>query len=246
MAKAAPAEQIRLLDVAALDSQATKINREITEATADAQLAAADSALEEATGALTEVQVEVAAAAGVLKESERAVEKVVAHIAKDQSRIDAGAGTHQDMMALSHEIDSLTIRRNELEDTELEHMTELEEVQERAAEAQALVDTRTSEQAEHLARRDAALAALRQQLAENQSARATLAATFDEGLITTYERLRTRNGIGAARLFHGVSEASGMALAAGDLGEIKAAPADELVFCPDTGAILVRSEEWGA
>ena len=38
MAKAAPAEQLRLLDVAALDSQATMLTRQIAEATADAQL----------------------------------------------------------------------------------------------------------------------------------------------------------------------------------------------------------------
>lgn len=246
MAKAAPAEQLRLLDVAALDSQATKLNRQIAEATADAQLAAAQASLTEARAAQAEVQLEVDAAAAALKESELAVEKVVAHIGKDQKRIDAGAGTHQDLMALSHEIDSLTARRNDLEDTQLELMSALEDVQERAAEAQALTATRTGEHAEHLARRDAAVAALQDQLAESRAARATLVATFDEALITIYERLRTRNGIGAARLFHGTSEASGIALSAGDLGEIKAAPADELVFCPDTGAILVRSDEWGA
>ncbi|MFL4479796.1 zinc ribbon domain-containing protein [Paeniglutamicibacter sp. ORCA_105] len=246
MAKAAPAEQLRLLDVAALDSQATKLTRQIAEATADAQLAAAQVALEEARAAQDEVQIEVDAAAAALKESELAVEKVAAHIGKDQKRIDAGAGTHQDLMALSHEIDSLTVRRNDLEDTELELMSALEEVQERAAEAQARTATRADEHAKHLARRDAAVALLQDQLAESRDARARLVATFDETLITIYERLRTRNGIGAARLFHGTSEASGIALSAGDLGEIKAAPADELVFCPDTGAILVRSEEWGA
>lgn len=246
MAKAAPAEQLRLLEVAALDSQATKLTRQITETTADAELVAAASALEEAKSTVAEIQVRVEAAAVALKESERAVEKVVAHIAKDQSRIDAGAGTHQDLMALSHEIDSLTVRRNELEDTELELMSALEEVQDEAAAARSLTDTRTAEHQEHLVRRDAAVAALKEQLTQNQGTRATLAATFDEALITIYERLRTRNGIGAARLFHGTSEASGIALAAGDLGEIKRAPADELVYCPDTGAILVRSEAWGA
>lgn len=246
MAKAAPAEQLRLLELAALDSEITKLTRQVSEATADAQLAAAEAALQEARAAQVQIQQEVEAAAAALKDSELAVEKVAAHIAKDQARINANAGTASDMMALSHEIDSLTVRRNGLEDAELELMGTLEELQTQAEAAGELTATRTGEHGEHLARRDAAVAELQEQLAGTRSARAELAATFDESLISTYERLRTRNGIGAARLFHGTSEASGMALAAGDLAEIKAAPADEIVFCPDTGAILVRSAEWGA
>jgi predicted nucleic acid-binding Zn-ribbon protein len=246
MAKAAPAEQLRLLELAALDSEITKLARQVSEATADAQLAAADAALEEARAAQAQIQQEVDAAASALKESELAVEKVAAHIAKDQARINSNAGTASDMMALSHEIDSLTVRRNGLEDAELELMGALEELQGQAEAAGELTATRTGERDAHLARRDAAVAELQTQLAGTRSARAELAATFDEPLISAYERLRARNGIGAARLFHGTSEASGMALAAGDLAEIKSAPADEIVFCPDSGAILVRSAEWGA
>ncbi|GAA5225959.1 zinc ribbon domain-containing protein [Paeniglutamicibacter antarcticus] len=246
MAKAAPEEQLRLLDVAALDSQTTKLAREITEATADADLDAAQTALDEVRSVQAEVQERVETAAGALKESELAVEKVAAHIAKDQARINANAGTASDMMALSHEIDSLTVRRNGLEDTQLELMGTLEEVQEEAAEAEKLTAARASEHAEHLARRDTVIGALQARLAETKIARAELAATFDETLMGTYDRIRTRNGIGAARLFHGKSEASGIALSAGDLAEIKASRPDELVFCPDTGAILVRSSEWGA
>ncbi|WP_411734781.1 zinc ribbon domain-containing protein [Paeniglutamicibacter sp.] len=246
MAKAAPAEQLRLLEVAALDSEITQLTRKISEATADAQLAAAQAGLDEARAAQAQIQQEVAVAAAALKDSELAVEKVAAHIAKDQTRINSNAGTASDMMALSHEIDSLTVRRNGLEDAELELMGALEELQAQEDAAGSLTATRTEEHAGHLARRDAAVAALEAELANTKSARAELAASFDDALMSTYDRLRTRNGIGAARLFHGTSEASGMALAAGDLAEIKAAPADEVVFCPDSGAILVRSAEWGA
>lgn len=246
MAKAAPAEQLRLLEVAALDSEITKLTRQISEATADAQLAAAQAGLDEARAAQAQLQQEVDAAAAALKESDLAVEKVAAHIAKDQARINSNAGTASDMMALSHEIDSLTVRRNGLEDTELELMGALEELQAQADAAGKLTAAKMEEHAGHLARRDAAVSELQAHLAGTKSARAELAATFEEPLISTYERLRTRNGIGAARLFHGTSEASGIALAPGDLAEIKAAPADEIVFCPDTGAILVRSSEWGA
>ncbi|QXQ08845.1 zinc ribbon domain-containing protein [Paeniglutamicibacter sp. Y32M11] len=244
MAKAAPAEQLRLLDVAALDSEITKLTHQIDVAKADAELAAAHTALTEARAAEAEVKQELDAAAAALKASELAVEKVASHIAKDQARINSNSGTATDLMALSHEIDSLTVRRNELEDNELELMGTLEEVQEQAAVVAAETAAKLSDHDQHLARRDAAVKALQDQLAKTTAARAELVGTFEESLINTYERLRTRNGVGAARLFHGTSEASGMALAPGDLSEIKAAAADDIVFCPDTGAILVRSTEW--
>ena len=56
--------------------------------------------------------------------------------------------------------------------------------------------------------------------------------------------LNGMSGVGAARLFHGKSEGSGMMLSPGDLAEVKAAADDDIVFCPDSGCILVRSAEW--
>lgn len=246
MAKAAPAEQLRLLDLAQLDSRITKLKRTITEASKDAEVDAAAALLEESSAALAEVATRLAAHETALKASEAAVEKVTTHINKDQARIDKNAGSASDMMALSHEIESLTKRRNELEDAELELMGELEELQAEHQAATAHRDRRAAELEAHTARRDAAVAALKAENAEVESARKALAATFEESLLAIYERTRTRGGIGAARLFHGISEASGIALAAGDLAEIKATPVDDIVFCPDSGAILVRNSEWGA
>ncbi|PQZ87324.1 DNA-binding protein [Arthrobacter sp. MYb227] len=246
MAKAAPAEQLRLLDVAQLDSQITKLKRSITEASKDSDLDAAVAQHAESAAALTEVSARLSAATQGLKESELAVEKVVAHINKDQDRIDRNAGSASDMMALSHEIETLTVRRNELEDHELELMGELEEIQAEHDAASAFLATHAEEVANHTARRDASVATLTRELAATENTRKDLAATFDEVLIGAYERVRSRGGIGAARLFHGTSEASGIALAAGDLAEIRAAAADDIVYCPDSGAILVRNSEWGS
>jgi predicted nucleic acid-binding Zn-ribbon protein len=36
-----------------------------------------------------------------------------------------------------------------------------------------------------------------------------------------------------------------MTLTGSDLEQVRAAPADDVVFCPDCGAILVRTEESG-
>jgi len=54
------------------------------------------------------------------------------------------------------------------------------------------------------------------------------------------QSLRGRIGIGAARLRGRVSEASNMELAPAELTDILAMAPDELVHCPQSGAILVR------
>jgi len=70
------------------------------------------------------------------------------------------------------------------------------------------------------------------------------AEALDAGMLAVYEKTIARRGVGAARLFHGKSEGSGMMLSPGDLAEVKAAADDDIVFCPDSGCILVRSAEW--
>ena len=74
--------------------------------------------------------------------------------------------------------------------------------------------------------------------------RAEFADGLDAGMLAVYEKTLAKRGVGAARLFHGTSEGSGMQLSPGDLAEIKAAAEDDIVFCPDSGCILVRSSEW--
>ena len=91
---------------------------------------------------------------------------------------------------------------------------------------------------------DAELAMVEAEASGLRAQRTEFAAGLEPGMLAIYEKTLARRGVGAARLFHGTSEASGMKLSPGDLAEIKGAAADDIVFCPDSGAILVRSDEW--
>jgi predicted nucleic acid-binding Zn-ribbon protein len=93
--------------------------------------------------------------------------------------------------------------------------------------------------------RDSELAEIEAQRGKVQAQRSELAATFDTALLAIYERILARRGVGAARLFHGKSEGSGMQLSPGDLADISGAAPDDIVLCPDSGCILVRSGDWG-
>ena len=154
-------------------------------------------------------------------------------------------GAHsKDLVALQKDIASLNKRRSDLEDVELEVMERLDSLRERQAAQQQIVDDIQGSFGKIRAELDAALAEIDAEAAEVRAKRAEFVQGLDAGMVAVYDKTLAKRGVGAARLFHGTSEASGMKLSPGDLADIKSAAADDLVFCPDSGAILVRSDEW--
>jgi uncharacterized protein len=64
-------------------------------------------------------------------------------------------------------------------------------------------------------------------------------------LLALYEKQRARYGSGASLLRGGVSLASGVKLNENDMVTIRAAAPDDVLLCPDSSAILVRTGESG-
>jgi uncharacterized protein len=244
MAKAAPAEQLRLLDLQALDGRIRQLDNRIKVLRDDPRLADLQAGLSVAQSDLVVLNTEVADTRRELTRAETDVEQVAARIARDEAKLNSGTGLSKDLVALQNDLVSLSKRRSDLEDAELEVMERLENAVARQEKQQGVVHDISS-----------SLSGIRAELvgqvgeveAEKQATlaqRAELAASFDEGLLGLYERTLAKRGIGAARLFHGTSEGSGMQLSPGDLADIRKAAEDDIVFCPDSGCILVRSAEW--
>ena len=246
MAKASPAEQLRLLDLQALDSRIRKLRSEARAATQNPAIAAAEARRAEAQDDLTRAEAAVTAVERDITEAEDNVAAVVARLERNQARLDSGAGTSKDLTALQHDIESLVRRRSDLEDVELEAMERLETVRDTAAQARSACDEATAALTALTDVRDADLARIRADEAAALAERTQLAQGFEPGLLALYEKTLDRHGVGAARLFHGSSEGSGMQLSPGDLADIRKAAEDDVVFCPDSGCILVRSQEWGS
>jgi uncharacterized protein len=244
MAKAPASEQLRLLDLQALDSKLTQLDRRAAAVSANADIAALKEKLAAADSGLVAINTEASDTAMQLKRAETDVELVQTRIDRDQQRLDSGAGSPKDLSALQSELVSLNKRRSDLEDAELEVMERLESVRARQAEHQRSNDALAQELVALEKTRDDELAGIAAERKEVESARSELAGTFEAPLLAVYEKTRAHRGIGAARLFHGKSEGSGMQLSPGDLNEIRSAAADEIVFCPDSGCILVRSADW--
>jgi hypothetical protein len=75
--------------------------------------------------------------------------------------------------------------------------------------------------------------------------RSTIVGKVPADLMALYERQRSRYGVGASHLRGGVSGASGVRLTESDMARIRSAAPDEVILCPDSDAILVRTAESG-
>ena len=244
MAKAAPAEQLKLLELQGLDAKLKSLSNRRRSLETDPRIEDLQSALSIATGELATAKMAVHDAEMELKRAEADVEQVATRIERDETKLNSGTGLSKDLVALQKDIASLNKRRSDLEDVELEVMERLDSLRERLAAQQKIVDDIQGSFGAIRAELDEQLAEISAEETVVRGRRAEFAAGLDSGMLAVYEKTLARRGVGAARLFHGTSEGSGMQLSPGDLAEIKAAAEDDIVFCPDSGCILVRSAEW--
>lgn len=168
---------------------------------------------------------------------------VVAQRVKRDEQLLATSTSAKDAQALTAELEQLAGRTALLEDKQFAIMELQEGAQQAFAAAEQVLAGVDARRAELQADLDEAEAAIDRELAVNKKERLGLSAELQRDLLDVYESLRTRTGMGAARLRGNVSEASNMALTPAEISDIHALPADEIVFCPGTGVILVRIAE---
>lgn len=242
--RAEPQDQARLLDLQALDTRTQQIahrKRTLPQAAELAQIASTLDALRRRAGAeggtLEDLRTE-------LTRIESDVEMVTTRLERDSARLQTTASS-KDAQGLEHEIASLTQRRSDLEDTQLGIMERVEEQEAVLANVESERSTLADRQATLLADRNAAVATLDAEAADVLTRRAALVATLPEDLVALYEKQRARYGTGAALLRRGVSGGSNVALTGSDLAAIRSTPPDVVVLDPESGCILVRTEESG-
>lgn len=169
---------------------------------------------------------------------------VEARMARDAERL-ASSSSVKDVAGLEHEIESLRRRRDDLEEIQLGVMERLEALEAAAEESTRLRDAVLDEILTVEEERDVALSSIEMERTHADANRSELAATIPSELLELYERQRARYGAGASHLRAGVSSASGVRLTESDMARIRAASPDEVILCPDSDAILVRTEESG-
>lgn len=241
---ASPAAQQLLLDVQALDTTLQQLaHRERTipeRAVVDSLKAEGDTMREfvvQRRGELEDAGIE-------LGRVESDVQLVEARITRDSERLQASSSV-KDIQGLEHELESLRHRLGDLEEIELSVMEKVETLESELASATASFDAHLLSLTAAKAERDAALELIAERVTAARSQREGIVASISEDLMALYEKQRERYGVGASHLRARISGASGVELTGSDLATVRSAAPDAVLLCPDSNAILVRTEESG-
>jgi uncharacterized protein len=246
--KASPESQLRLLELADIDAELTRIEhrrRGLPEHAELAGLEARDAELRDSIAALT------AQNSDLRREQAKAeadVEQVRSRIERDRQRLDTGmVNSPRELENLQSEVQSLHRRQSDLEEVVLDVMERLEAAQSALAQASSEREQLAGSLVAVTATRDAALAELGEQSVKAGDRRVEVAASIPAELLNLYDKLRAQHGggIGAAALRLRRCQGCNLALNTVDLNAIRAAPDDEVLRCEECRRILVRTADSG-
>lgn len=243
---AEPADQLRLLDLAALDLQVSQLEhrrRTLPELETIKTLMTERAALVENQVA---AQTRLSDAQGDAKRIEDDLIPARERLVRNQKRVNDGSiGDPRSLRGLNEEIEHLAGRINKLEDDELDAMQVVEDL---AAEVGRLTAQRKDLEDRIrglMAKRDSQFKDLDADLAERKNEREAHVRLLPAPLVATYQKLTDRMGSGAAELKAGRCTGCQLEANAADLRRYAAAPANEVLRCEECDRILVRTKESG-
>jgi len=242
--KASPNDQAHLLELQALDTRIQQLDHRAKKLPQLAVIAGLESES-------TALRVETLSATGALEDAQRELGRIESDVAVVEARITRDTGRLQvsssvkDVAGLESELAGLTRRQLELEEIELGVMERVETLE---AASRGLLLKHDELQATItgvVAEKNESLGVLMSERSHASANRSTIAGKLPEDLLALYERQRARYGQGASMLRGGMSEASGLELNEFDMAAIRAAAPDDVLICPESSAILVRTGESG-
>jgi uncharacterized protein len=237
--KAEVAQQRSLLEVAELDAELAKMDHRAGHLPERADC--------------ERIRVEQIAAGDRLGALQIALEDLNTHISRFESEIDAvrqreerdrsllqSVADAKQLAELQHELDTLERRQSSLEDSLLEVMERREQLQAQQAEEQAGIDALQNDLAAAQQAIDSTLADIDHHRRVHSTRRDELTAELAPDLVALYERQRAGGGPGAGLLQGRRCGACRIEIDRGELARISAAADDDVLRCPECGAILLR------
>ena len=236
-----PFVQRTLLDLAATDRVISAAEHRRSHLPALAVIADGEAKGTVARRAVVAADTEVSDLKRATDKLDAEVEQVRARSRRDSDRLSSGSASPRELENLQHEIESLTRRQSTLEDAELELMEQRENAETVLAAAQRELAAIEGGVAEAVATRDAAFAEIDAVLAAEQEKRAGLVTRFPDDVLALYTRVKDQGKVAAGELLGGRCGACRIEIDRIALAELKAAPIEAVVRCPECGAILVRA-----
>ncbi len=235
-----PVEQQRsLLEVAELDAELSRIahrashlpvrqdveRMQIDQAAANDRVGALQIALEDLDAQVSRFELDIDA---VRQREDR-----------DRSLLQSVADAKQ-LSELQHELETLQRRQSSLEDSLLEVMERREQLQAQQAAEVAAIEALQADLDAAQQSLDGTLDEIDQTRRLHSMRRDELTAALDPELMVVYERQRAGGGAGAGLLQGRRCGACRIEIDRGELSRISAAADDDVLRCPECGAILLR------
>ncbi len=244
--KAEVVQQRSLLELAELDAELSRIEYRAKNLPAQQQLEEAQAAHRDANDRLAALQIAIEDLDAQVAKFESEIDSVRQREDRDRSLLAAGSVDAKQLTELQHELETLERRQASLEDSLLEVMERREELQSQQAAALVEIDDLQSKRSEAQQACDEARAEIEQLRHQSASRRDEVVSGLDADLVALYERQRARGGAGAGALQGRRCGACRIEIDKGELARISAAADDEVLRCPECGAILLRVKGTGA
>jgi predicted nucleic acid-binding Zn-ribbon protein len=238
--KADVAQQRSLLELAQLDAELSKITHRVTHLPQREAFERMQFEHTTAGDRLATVQIALEDLNGQASRFESEIETVRQREDRDRSMLGSGAVDAKQLSDLQHELETLVRRQTSLEDSLLEVMERREELESQLGAEQRAIDALQAGLASAQDQLDATLAEIEHARQQHLSRRDELSAGLDPDLSALYERQRAGGGPGAGPLLGHRCGACRIEIGRSDLAGITAAAEDDVVRCPECGAILLR------
>lgn len=240
-----PRIQAKLLDLAAVDTELTRIAHRRRTLPEQEEVQRLESDRVGRKDAAVAVQIVIDDLDRDIAKLEGEVEAVRKREDRDRTLLQSGTVGAKQLTELEHELSSLTRRQAALEEDLLDVMERREATQADYDHAGSQVDQIDDALVDATRRRDDALADLDAAQQRCESDRAALVAEFPEDLLAAYDRQRSGGGVGAALLQARRCGACRIEIDRGQVARIAATAPDVVVRCPECNAIMVRTKESG-
>jgi predicted nucleic acid-binding Zn-ribbon protein len=244
--KAEVVQQRSLLELAELDAERSRLDHRAKHLPEQQQVEDAQSAHRQANDRLAAVQIALEDLDAQVAKLESEIDAVRQREDRDRSMLAAGTVDAKQLTELQHELGTLERRQSSLEDSLLEVMERREELQSQQAGELAEIDELQSRLTDAQRACDGKRTEIDQLRHQSNSRRDELVVELDADLVALYERQRSHGGPGAGMLQGRRCGACRIEIDRGELARISAAAEDEVLRCPECGAILLRIKATGA
>lgn len=241
--KAEVSQQRSLLDLTEVDAELRRVDHRAANLAEQQEFERVQALYQEANDQLAVVGIALEDLDSEIAKLESEIDSVRQREDRDRTLLQGGTVNAKQLSELQHELETLERRQSSLEDSLLEVMERREELQRSQSEHLARIDALQNELSAAQLARDAALVDIDNVRQVSAGRRTELTSLLNADLVALYEKQRAGGGPGAGLLQGKRCGACRIEIDRGEMARIQAAEDDEVLRCPECGAILLRIKQ---